>query len=211
MNWLKQNWKWLVTNLAALAWFGNLLVQAVQSDFTGRAFGHLVGETGTAAMVVLILALAMTPLQIVLGWHGGQQIKKSIGLWAFAFGLLHFFFYVVEKGVTLAAFSDFFILIGLAPLLIMAPLAITSTAWWMRKLGTWWKPLHRTVYAAGMTAGIHTAMAGSPLLVLLMAMMLVVRIPVIRRWFVERRQRPSRVPLSAQRPVSSLRSTSATN
>lgn len=186
MNWLKENWRWLIVNVVAVGLFALFLGQAAAASFSAQAMHFLIGGTGNASIIFLLLSLAMTPLQIIFGWRKGQQLKKSTGLWAFAFGMMHLIFYVIEKGAWTAIFGEFFLIIGLIPLLIMLPLAITSTNWWMRTLGKWWKPLHKTVYAAGVTAGLHVALAGNPLLALLMVLLLVVRIPVIRHWFTNR-------------------------
>jgi len=186
MNWLKRNWKWAIVNVVAVALFGLFLGQAALAGFSAESVRHLVGSTGTVTMLFLLFSLAMTPLQIVLGWRSGQPLKKSTGLWAFAFGTMHMLYYAVEKGTLLSIFSQFYLIVGLIPLLIMLPLAVTSTNWWMRKLGKWWKPLHKTVYIAGITAGLHVALVGNPLLAGLMVLLLAVRIPAVRSWFANR-------------------------
>ena len=195
MNWLKRNWKWAIVNGVAVVLFSLFLGQAALAGFSAESVRQLIGSTGTTTMLFLLLSLAMTPLQIILGWRGGQPLKKSTGLWAFAFGMMHMLYYAIEKGTLLAIFSQFYLIVGLIPLLIMLPLAVTSTNWWMRKLGKWWKPLHKTVYSAGITAGLHVALVGNPLLAGLMVLLLAVRIPALRSWFANRlnvkRQRQS--------------------
>jgi len=76
----------------------------------------------------------------------------------------------------------------------MLALAITSTNGWMRRMGKWWKRLHRTVYAAGILVVLHVALlSGGQGIVLgmLMAALLSVRIPPIKRAFVRWHQRQS--------------------
>jgi sulfoxide reductase heme-binding subunit YedZ len=196
MEWLKRNWLWALINTIALALFGDLLSSAVASGFASQVMHGLVGGSGSAAMVFLMLSLAMTPLQIVFGWKGGSKLKKSTGLWAFGFTALHLLAYELSQfdlaariGATAASISLGF---GGAALLIMLALAITSTTGWMRRLGPWWKRLHRLVYAAGVLAVLHVALlSGGQGIVLgvVMAALLSVRIPLIKRWFVRRHQR----------------------
>jgi methionine sulfoxide reductase heme-binding subunit len=196
MKWLKRNWLWAIINTIALALFGSLLGSAVAAGFAGHAMHELVGSSGSAAMIFLVLSLAMTPLQIVFGWKGASKLKKSTGLWAFGFTALHLLAYEVGQfdlaarmGVTAAALALGF---GGASLLIMLALAITSTNGWMRRMGVWWKRLHRLVYAAGVLAVLHVALlSGGQGIVLgvVMAALLSVRIPPIKRAFVGWRQR----------------------
>ncbi|MFN8444931.1 MAG: ferric reductase-like transmembrane domain-containing protein [Caldilineaceae bacterium] len=204
MNWLKHNWLWTIINSVAAGLFGSFLWQAASENFAGQALHHLVGSTGNFAIIFLLLSLAMTPLHIVFNWRGGLPLKKSTGLWAFAFAVAHLLFFAIQQGTILAAFSDFFVIIGLIPLLIMLPLAITSTQWWMRTLGKWWKPLHKTVYLAGITAAIHTVMAGNVLLAGLIVLALVVRIPAIKQWFTSRHQPGKRIPSAIPQPRTAL-------
>lgn len=186
MNWLKQNWKWGIVNVVAVALFTMFFGQAAVAGFSAQSVHWLVGSTGDVTILFLLLSLAMTPLNIVFGWRDGLPLKKSTGLWAFAFGTMHMLYYAIEQGSLSAIFSQFYLIVGLIPVLIMLPLAVTSTNWWMRKLGKWWKPLHKTVYIAGITAGLHVALVGNPLLALLMVLLLAVRIPAVRSWFANR-------------------------
>jgi sulfoxide reductase heme-binding subunit YedZ len=196
MNWLKRTWLWALINAIALGLFGSMLGTAVAAGFAGRAMHGLVGSSGSAAMVFLVMSLAMTPLQIVLGWKGAGKLKKSTGLWAFGFTALHLLAYeasqfglAARSGATAAALSLGF---GGAALLIMLALAITSTNGWMRRMGKWWKRLHRLVYAAGVLAVLHVALlSGGQGIVLgvVMAALLSVRIPPIKRAFVGWHQR----------------------
>jgi sulfoxide reductase heme-binding subunit YedZ len=196
MNWLKRNWLWALINTIALVFFGSMLGSAVAAGFAGRAMHGLVGSSGSAAILFLVLSLAMTPFQIMFGWKGGGKLKKSTGLWAFGFTALHLLAYEVSEfelaariGATAATLSLGF---GGAALLIMLALAITSTNGWMRRMGPWWKRLHRLVYAAGVLAVLHVALLSGGLGILLgvvMAVLLSVRIPPIKRWFARWHQR----------------------
>src|SRR6266545_2757129 len=196
MNWLKRNWQCAIVNMIALVQFIGIVGSAVTAMLAGQSVEHLVGSSGSAAMVFLVLSLAMTPLQIVFGWKGAAKLKKSTGLWAFGFSALHLLAYefssfdLAARIGTLAATAS--LGFGGAALLIMLALAITSTNGWMRRMGKWWKRLHRTVYAAGILVVLHVALlSGGQGIVLgiVMAALLRVRIPPIKRAFVRWHQR----------------------
>jgi sulfoxide reductase heme-binding subunit YedZ len=203
MTWLRKNWQWLILNGLACLVFVSMLIPLATGDLAGRELGRLVHESGEWATRFLLLSLAMTPLYILFGWNRALTLRKSTGLWAFAFAAFHTIFFVMEEGNIFSAWSEMLsewgLILGLIPLLIMLPLALTSTNGLMRRLGKWWKPLHRTVYVAAVFALLHVAFLGHmpvPEMVLL-AIFLLVRIPVVRHWFVERRQRRGKPQLAA--------------
>lgn len=143
----------------------------------------LVKETGEWAIRWLVLSLSCTPLYILFGWRKMLTVKKILGLYAFTFTLLHLLFFLADQG-WLAVFDEFNFILGLMSLLIMLPLALTSTQWSMKAMGKSWKLLHRAVYAAGILAVLHAAILGegSALLYgLIVAVGLVARVPQIRR------------------------------
>jgi sulfoxide reductase heme-binding subunit YedZ len=196
MNWLKRNWLWALINTIALLFFGSMLGSAVAAGFAGRAMHGLVGSSGSAAMLFLVLSLAMTPLQIIFGWKGGGKLKKSTGLWAFGFTTLHLLAYAMSQselaGRISATTANLSLGFGGAALLIMLLLAITSTNGLMRRMGPWWKWLHRLVYVAGVLAVLHVALLSGGqgiMLGVVMTVLLSVRIPPIKHAFVRWHQR----------------------
>jgi sulfoxide reductase heme-binding subunit YedZ len=92
-------------------------------------------------------------------------------------------------------FQKRYIFVGLLAVLIMLPLAVTSTKGWMRRLGRRWKTLHRFVYAAGVLAVLHflwLAKGGrvEPFIyAAILTLLLVVRIPTVRRSAIDLRRR----------------------
>lgn len=179
-------------------WQGNmaLLINPFQ-DVTFR--------TGKAALVLLLLSLACTPLNILFGWRQVLALRKPLGLYAFMYGALHFLIFIVDNGyvgnsidlyaVYAATFEKRFALVGFAALMILLPLAVTSNQWAMRQLKKNWKRLHRLVYAAGILVIIHFVwlvksdirepLAYGSVLTLL----LVVRVPAVRRYLINLRNR----------------------
>jgi sulfoxide reductase heme-binding subunit YedZ len=141
--------------LALLAWDywgGQLSVNPIQ-DITLR--------TGKAALVLLVLSLACTPINSVFGYRPVLRVRRALGLYAFMYVGLHLLIFVgLDYGFDLflireAIFEKRYALVGFAAFLILLPLALTSTKGWMRRLGRLWKRLHRFVYVAALLAVVH--------------------------------------------------------
>ena len=98
-------------------------------------FNGIVRNTGFWSLRFLCLTLAITPLRWLTGWHWLVKFRRMMGLFAFFYGAVHTIAYVAfgpAAGAHMlsAIASDLlrpFIAIGLAGLLLMAPLAATST------------------------------------------------------------------------------------
>lgn len=117
--------------------------------------------TGYPAIVLLVLSLAITPLNTVFGWSILGPLKKILGLYAFMYVALHLtIFVVLDYGLDWGAFiteitTRWYAIVGFLSFLILLPLAITSNKWAQRKLGKRWKTLHRSVYLAGILGVVH--------------------------------------------------------
>ena len=121
-----------------------------------------LNELGLLALVFLLLSLLSTPIRTITGWPWPIRIRRALGLLAFFYALAHFLCYAaLDQGFALGAIaSDVlkrpFIMVGMAALLILVPLAITSTAAWTKRLGAKrWKRLHRLAYLAAILAVTH--------------------------------------------------------
>lgn len=112
----------------------------------------LVDRLGLGALVLLLLTLAMTPLQKLSGWPGWIAVRRQLGLWCFTYVLLHLSAYYVfilgldwgQLGIELSKRP--YIIVGMLGFVCLFLLAITSNRFAMRKLGSRWKKLHRLVY-----------------------------------------------------------------
>ncbi|KES24382.1 MULTISPECIES: protein-methionine-sulfoxide reductase heme-binding subunit MsrQ [Pseudomonas] len=112
----------------------------------------LVDNLGQGGLVLLLLTLAMTPLQKLTRWNGWILVRRQLGLWCFAYICLHLCAYLVfilgldwtQLGVELRKRP--YIIVGTLGFLGLLPLALTSNKYSMRKLGSGWKKLHRLVY-----------------------------------------------------------------
>lgn len=117
--------------------------------------------TGDWALRLLLVTLAVTPLRWLSGWTPLARLRRMLGLFAFFYAVLHFTTYL-----WLDQFFDWqaivadiakrpYITVGFAALVLMVPLAVTSTRGWQRRLGARWKQLHRLIYPIGVLAVLH--------------------------------------------------------
>jgi sulfoxide reductase heme-binding subunit YedZ len=122
---------------------------------------ELLHATGEYALNALLLTLLVAPLRDLSGQWQWLTVRRLLGLWAFAYALLHATVYVVlELDLD---FSDLareisrrpFIIVGFLSLLALLPLAITSTDRMMRRLKKRWQHLHYLIYPAAALAIWH--------------------------------------------------------
>jgi sulfoxide reductase heme-binding subunit YedZ len=110
----------------------------------------------------LLITLTVTPLRKYTGWHWFIRLRRMLGLFTFAYGLSHLLTYV-----WLDQFFDWeaiakdiikrpFITVGFAALMLMLPLAVTSSNFAIRKLGgRRWQSLHRSIYPIAILGCVH--------------------------------------------------------
>jgi methionine sulfoxide reductase heme-binding subunit len=118
--------------------------------------------TGDWTLRFLLITLSITPLRKLLQMPSLIKFRRMLGLFAFFYACLHFLTYIwLDKFFNLhEIFADIakrkFITVGLTGLLLLIPLAITSTTGWIRRLGgKRWQALHRLVYFAAMAGVFH--------------------------------------------------------
>ncbi len=164
-QWLRENSLWCAFNACVLAVAASLLWQHLRLNPNEGVFSPFFEQAGRWAIRLLLFSLAMTPAFVVLGWRGGVRLRKSAGLWAFAFACAHVLVYLapIDWRLTkpLELISTTFIFFGVAGLAILGLLAVTSHRWAMRWLGSRWKALHRWVYVAGALVTLHALWAMS--------------------------------------------------
>lgn len=120
---------------------------------------HFLGEW---TLRFLVLTLTITPLRQLLKWNWLARHRRTLGLFAFAYGLMHWLVYILldiqldmDEMVT-DVIKRPYILIGSLGLLLMLPLAITSTKKMIARLGgRRWNRLHKLVYAAAVAGVVH--------------------------------------------------------
>ncbi|WP_339451892.1 protein-methionine-sulfoxide reductase heme-binding subunit MsrQ [Pseudomonas sp. EA_5y_Pfl2_R50] len=131
-----------------LLWFYQALEDLLGPD-PGKV---LVDRLGLGTLVLLLITLSMTPLQKLTGWAGWIAVRRQLGLWCFAYVVLHLSSYMAfilgfdwsQLGVELRKRP--YIIVGALGFLGLLALAVTSNRYSQRRLGGRWKKLHRLVY-----------------------------------------------------------------
>ena len=142
---------------------GFMLGAALASD-DPRIFHELVHPTGEFSARFLIVAMMATPLAMLLrGWRGPIWLKKNrryLGVASFGYAALHTLFYVIDKGSMAGVINEisrFYIWTGWIAFVIFVRLATTSTDYFVRIMGPWWKTLQRWTYGAAILTLLHWA------------------------------------------------------
>ncbi|OKA20457.1 sulfoxide reductase heme-binding subunit YedZ [Pseudomonas versuta] len=112
----------------------------------------LVDRLGLGTLILLLVTLSMTPMQKLTGWAGWIAVRRQLGLWCFAYVVLHLCAYLAfvlgfdwsQLGVELRKRP--YIIVGSLGFLCLLVLAVTSNRYSQRRLGGRWKKLHRLVY-----------------------------------------------------------------
>jgi len=191
---------WILAGWLAWAYFSD--------NLTANSIQALMQHTGKYALIFLVLSLACTPLNTVFGFRGAIKVRRALGLYAFLFAFSHLLILVgLDYGfdwvlLQLEILDKRYILVGLAAFTILLPLALTSFKWWMKRFGKYWKWLHRLVYLAGVLVILHYAWAKKgdllslsgdmlqPFLFgVIVLVLLVLRLPFVRRTMVDLRGR----------------------
>jgi methionine sulfoxide reductase heme-binding subunit len=147
--------------LAALAPFAVLVWRGVTHQLGANPIEAITLFTGRWTLRFLLVALAVTPLRRLTGWHEVIRYRRMLGLFAFFYATLHFSTYIVLDQFFEWAFilKDIakrpYITVGFAAFVLLVPLALTSTKGWIRRLGRRWQVLHRLVYVSGVLAIVH--------------------------------------------------------
>ena len=118
-------------------------------------------ECGKTALNFLMLTLAVSPVRQLAGLPNLIRLRRMLGLFAFFYAVVHFTIYLVlDLELNFAVLgADIvkrpYITIGFAALLLMLPLALTSTNGMMRRLGRSWQRVHRLVYVIAILGVWH--------------------------------------------------------
>jgi len=122
----------------------------------------IILTTGMMTLIFLTLTMAVTPVRKVFGLNWVIQLRRMLGLYAFFYACLHFLcFYSLDRGFSISStlheiVARKYIWFGITALLVMAPLAVTSTNAMIKRLGgKRWRALHRLAYVAAVAGVIH--------------------------------------------------------
>ena len=161
MGQLRRKWLPVVTHFGSLLPLASLAWKFFHDQLTANPIQYITFRTGKAALVLLVLSLACTPLSTIFGLRQLIGLRKPLGLYAFTYATLHFLTFVgldyqfdphlLQEAILKKRYA----LVGFAAFLSLLPLAITSTKGWMKRLGKKWKQLHRLIYLASILVIIH--------------------------------------------------------
>jgi len=183
----------ILVHVGSLVPLALLIRDAITDNLTVNPIQDITFRTGKDALVLLVLSLACTPLNTVFGFREALRVRRALGLYAFLYVSLHFLIFIgLDYTFDLSLIREAIVekryaLMGFAAFLTLLPLALTSTKRWQKRLGKTWRALHRWVYLAAILAVIHfiwlvksdirEPLAYGTVVILL----LVLRIPVVRR------------------------------
>lgn len=159
---LRSRWVKLPVFLLCLVPLGQLVWRALHHHLTANPIEYITHQTGDWTIIFIVITLTVTPARKILRLPDLIRFRRMLGLFAFFYGTLHF-----GTWVGLDKFFDWsdmladvrkrpFITAGFTGFVLMIPLAITSTAGWIRRLGgKRWLALHRLIYVTAIAGVVH--------------------------------------------------------
>jgi methionine sulfoxide reductase heme-binding subunit len=148
--------------LGGLVPLGFIVLRGVRDQLGANPIATIENELGLVALIFLVASLACTPARRLFGWTWPPRIRRELGLFAFFYATLHFLMYLaLDLAFDWSTVAEDiakrpFITVGFAALVLMAPLALTSTNGWIKRLGYYrWIRLHQLVDVAGALAVLH--------------------------------------------------------
>ncbi len=149
---------WLLWLLLALPGAVTIVRYATGATF----YGEVVHYTGQLSAQLLILTMAVTPIQLMFPGRGWirwlMKRRRYFGVASFGYAVLHTVVYLIRTGALgdiLADAAELGLLTGWIALAIFVPLAVTSNDASVRRMRRLWKRLHRWVYAAAVLTFAH--------------------------------------------------------
>jgi len=146
-----------------LLWpFWQLVTTGVSPQLGANPVEYITHDTGNWTLRLLLITLCITPLRRLLKQPRLVRYRRMLGLFAFFYVCLHFMtWFILDKMFSLPdMWADIlkrrFITVGMLGFALLIPMAITSTAGWVRRLGfPKWQRLHRVIYFVVLAGVIH--------------------------------------------------------
>ena len=161
-SFLSNKWIKVPIFLLCLVPFGLLVWRALTGNLGPNPVETLQHTTGDWILRFLVFTLCITPLRKLLKLPELIRFRRMLGLFAFFYACLHFLTYLgPDQNFSLAAMSKDvakrpFVTVGFTAFVLLIPLALTSTAGWIRRLGgRRWQMLHRLIYVSAVCGVIH--------------------------------------------------------
>ena len=198
----------IVMHLAAWSPFARLLIEAFTGGLTANPIQHIEQRTGRAALTLLILSLAATPLNSLFGWSEMIKRRRALGLYSFMYAAIHVVIFLdLDYGLAWSLifqtiFEKPFILLGATSFLLLIPLAVTSFDIWKVRLRKNWKRLHTLIYFIAPMVVLHYAWGKKGdffrfsgevtrpwAYAIVFLILMILRIPAVRRFIASMRSR----------------------
>jgi sulfoxide reductase heme-binding subunit YedZ len=164
--------------LACLSPVAYLVWALYTGNLSANPLSDVTNETGVWTLRFVCITLTVTPLRRLTGWNAAIRFRRMFGLYAFFYGTLHFLTYMVldrfagldfpdgivawstvknlATSVGVDIYKRPFITVGFTAFVLMVPLAVTSTAGMIRRMGgRAWNLLHRLIYVTAIAGVVH--------------------------------------------------------
>lgn len=159
---LTSKWTKAAVFLLCLLPLADLIWRGLHDNLSADPIAFITHRTGDWTLRFLVITLAITPLRKVLRLPQLIRFRRMFGLFAFFYVCLHFttWIWLDHYFAWNAMWKDVlkrpFITVGFTGFVLLIPLAITSTAGWIRRLGgRRWQALHRAIYLTALAGVIH--------------------------------------------------------
>ncbi len=159
---LTAKWIKVPVFLLCLVPLGLLVWRGLHAGLGANPIEFITRATGDWTLRFVVITLSITPARKLLGLPQLIRFRRMLGLFAFFYGCLHFTTYIwLDKFFDVAEMlkdveKRRFITLGFTGFVLLIPLAVTSTAGWIRRLGgRRWRMLHRLIYVTAIAGVVH--------------------------------------------------------
>ncbi len=159
---LTAKWIKVPVFLLCLVPLGLLVLRGLHHGLGANPIEFITHATGDWTLRFVVITLSITPARRLLGLPQLIRFRRMLGLFAFFYGCLHFTTYIwLDKFFDVAEMikdveKRRFITLGFTGFVLLIPLALTSTAGWIRRLGgRRWQMLHRLIYLTAIAGVVH--------------------------------------------------------
>ena len=159
---LTNKWTKVVAFVLCLLPLGILVWEGFHGGWGANPTQFLEHATGDWILRFLAITLLVTPLRKIFGLTQLIRFRRMFGLFAFFYACVHFSLYIgLDQvldfhGIWADVMKRKYITVGFTGFVLMIPLAVTSTAAMVRRMGyRRWQMLHRLIYASAIAGVIH--------------------------------------------------------
>src|SRR6202167_1168173 len=204
---LTNKWTKVLVFLICLVPLGVLVWEAFTGGLGSNPTQFLEHATGDWTLRFVAITLSITPLRKILHQPQFIRFRRTFGLFAFFYGCCHFSVYLTFDqvfdlhGIWADVLKRRYITVGFTGFVLMIPLALTSTAGWIRRMGgRRWAMLHRAIYLTAIAGVIHyywLVKIDETVPVGFATVVVVVLVYRIVTYFVDRKNKPAARPGSS--------------